>query len=100
MTAAHRASQAIAIGMRAHRDAHGRPVLLGTAHCEFVVPAGARFRLVRQQPADTESAPAFVIVVAPPDPRGLTQAATAKALRDNVYARTDPRDAAAGESPW
>jgi hypothetical protein len=87
------------VGLRQRHRADGSPFLAGIADVEFVVPAGARVLLQRVRPHDTDDGPAFVLVVAPPDPRGMTKAAQARACIDNAPAhRTDPRDAGSTEA--
>ena len=81
------------IGLRQRHRVDGSPFLAGIADVEFVVPAGARLLLQRVRAHDTDEGPAFVLVVAPPDPRGLSDIARARACRDNAPAlRRDHRD--------
>lgn len=85
------------VGLRQRHRADGSPFLAGIAHEAFAVPAGARVLLRRVREHDDDSGPAFVLVVAPPDPRGMTKAAQARACIDNAPAvRIDPRDEAEG----
>lgn len=93
-------TRAECIGLRTHTCSDGRPTLVGMAHREFVVPAGARVRLVRQRPQDDQHGPAFALVIAPPDPRGVAKAALAAACLDNAHTRHDSRAAAGEEAPW
>jgi hypothetical protein len=87
------------VGLRQRHRADGSPFLAGIAHEAFTVPAGARVLLQRVRPHDTDDGPAFVLVVAPPDPRGLSGVARDRACRDNAPAhRTDPRDAGSTEA--
>jgi hypothetical protein len=86
------------VGMRSRSRADGSPFLAGIAHEEFTVPLGARFHLRRVRAHDDDCGPAFVLVIAPPDPLGTSKTEQARACIDNAPAvRRDPRDKAEGE---
>lgn len=82
-----------AIGLRQRHRVDGSPFLAGIADVEFVVPAGARFVLVRVRDHDNDDGPAFTLTITPPDSRGQSDITRARACRDNAPAlRRDRRD--------